>query len=122
MFSLYHIFEHMNCRAHVSEIITSGGAGDDPCLSSLKATLFDLPVYLSGEKDTSALGAALFAAVGAGWFTDIPAAMRGLTSRVEAARPIEGRRSLLLERYEIYKGLYPALKDSFKKWSKIIHN
>ena len=113
VFSIYHIYECMG-RPEAECMITAGGAGRDPMLNKMKASLFGLPVMAAAEKDSSALGAVICAAVGSGACADLREAMDSVCEYSETAEPDEWLGERLLERFEIYKRLYPALKNEFQ--------
>lgn len=112
-FSIYHIYECMG-KPTARTVITAGGAGKDPMLNKMKASLFGIPIKVSTESDCSALGAVICAAVGCRAYPDLKAAISdncGYSETVEPD-PVLGER--LNERYGVYKRIYPAIKDEFK--------
>lgn len=114
-FSLYHIYENMGFP-EAKQITIAGGAAKNRLLCKLKASLFDIPVIILEENDTSALGAQMLAAVGFGGYDRIETAMKENCVRKVFVRPDHELTETLRRRYEIYKGLYPALKDSFAEF------
>ena len=113
-FSVYHIYETMG-KPDANFIAVAGGAAQNKALNLIKASLFNLPVCVCKESDTSAMGAAILAAVGTGAYTSLEDAVndsREYSSRTEPDASISCK---LRKRYEIYKSLYPVLKDEFKK-------
>lgn len=111
-FSLYHIYENMGCPE--AEFITvAGGAAKNKVLCEIKATLFNLPVATLCESDTSAMGAQMLAAIGNGAYANLDEAIKNNCIQKMRILPNKTRVKKLRERFEIYKGLYPALKDSF---------
>ena len=95
------------------------GAAVIPILNQLKAEMFDLPVDVLEENDTSALGAALIAAVKAGWYVDFCEAAEKNCAVSERIEPSKKHRGWMLGRYEIYKELYPALQLQYKKLKEL---
>lgn len=114
-FSLYHIYENMGFP-EAKQITIAGGAAKNRLLCKLKASLFDIPVIILEENDTSALGAQMLAAVGSGGYESIETAMKENCVQKVFVRPDRELNTILRRRYEIYKGLYPALKDSFSEF------
>lgn len=114
-FSLYHIYENMGFP-EAKQITIAGGAAKNRLLCKLKASLFDIPVIILEENDTSALGAQMLAAVGIGGYESIETAMKENCVQKVFVRPDRELNAILRRRYEIYKGLYPALKDSFSEF------
>lgn len=60
-----------------------------------------------------ALGAAILAGVGAGTYNSIIEAAHAITKVEKTVEPKAEWQKVYAELYEVYKGLYPALKDSF---------
>ncbi len=111
-FSIYHIYETMG-KPHIGSLTVSGGASKDALMNKMKASLFNCPVYVPEETDSSAYGAQILASVGMGDLADIKEAVQILCRKNLSALPDEGLGNRLRERFEIYKSLYPKLKDSF---------
>lgn len=117
VFSLYHIYEHMGFPK-TKRITIAGGAAKNRCLCKLKASMFDIPVIVLEENDTSALGAQMLAAVGCGGYSSMEAAMKENCVKKAFVKPDRELKEVLRRRYDIYKGLYPTLKDSFFKFHR----
>ncbi len=68
--SLYHIWSLLpqTAREGIDCIHATGGATKLPLVNQIKADLFGLPVQLSSQSESSALGAAALAARYLGWF------------------------------------------------------
>ncbi|MBQ2715443.1 MAG: hypothetical protein IJF21_01485 [Clostridia bacterium] len=113
-FSIYHIYETIG-KPKIGSLTVSGGAAKDAIMNKMKASLFNCPVSVPEETDSSAYGAQILASVGIG---DLPSAKEAVTKLCRknlAALPDEILGNKLRERFEIYKSLYPALKEQFKK-------
>ena len=117
-FSIYHIYELLG-TPRAESLRVSGGAAKDTNLNLLKATLFSVPVTVLEEEDTSALGAAMVAAVGIGAFSDEKSAAKAFCRIKGVIMPDDSLRELLLKRYEVYKKIYPALKDTYGKFKEV---
>lgn len=114
LFSLYHIYECMGSPP-ISSMHVSGGAAANPVLNQMKAELFRVPVLVPEERDTSALGACMTAAVGLGRCADFAEAVRQNVRIRECIKPCNQYQTLLKQRFEIYKELYPATKKQIGK-------
>ncbi len=114
-FSLYHIYENMGFPK-AERITIAGGAAKNRILCKLKASMFDIPVIILEENDTSALGAQMLAAVGSYGYDSMEEAMKENCVKKVFVKPDRELKEILRRRYEIYKDLYPALKDSFSKF------
>ncbi|MBQ8408901.1 MAG: hypothetical protein IJY39_08565 [Clostridia bacterium] len=119
-FSIYHIYDTMG-KPYVGSLTVSGGAAKDQLMNKMKASLFDCPIYVPKEIDSSAYGAMLLATIGIGGLDGKLSvdeeAFGKLTDELcqkdLAAEPDQALGDVLRERFEIYKSLYPALKDKF---------
>ena len=118
VFSLYHIYETMGkLPANIMRI--SGGAAVFSLLNHLKAEMFGIPAAVLEENDTSALGAALIAAVGAGWYPDFETAIKDSCKIKEMIEPTGLYKEWLEKRFSIYKELYPAVKLQYERLKEI---
>ncbi|MBQ8400812.1 MAG: hypothetical protein IJX14_02675, partial [Clostridia bacterium] len=115
-FSIYHIYEGMNGNAE--KMLVGGGASEDPFLNKLKASLFGIPVVSTREKESSALGGAMWAALGSGLSADVHDAIRTYVKPDQVFMPENEWTETLRRRFAVYKTLYPAMKDSFQRWKK----
>lgn len=137
VFSLYQIYETLGCPK-LNSMLISGGAAISNILNQMKADMFSVPVKIVEEVDTSALGASFIAAVGAGWYPDLETAMeencnikeqpepeKAETDAKEKSHsknrlePDETSGKWMKERYQIYKELYPAVKEQYQKWKNL---
>lgn len=118
VFSLYHIYETMG-NPLAEALVVVGGAAANDSVNRLKAELFEIPVKIPQQKDTSALGAALVAAVGTGWYGDLESAVADCVKIQKTITPTGKYTNWLKQRYAVYKALYPAVKDQFQKLKEI---
>ncbi len=120
-FSIYHIYETMG-KPKLGSLTVSGGASKDALMNKMKASLFNCPVYVPEETDSSAYGAMILAAIGIGDYAEgfyrgrtLADVIGKLCPKKLAASPDKSLGDQLRERFEVYKGLYPALKERFNK-------
>ena len=118
VFSLYHIYERMG-KPKTTMMKIAGGAAVNPVLNQLKAEMFQIPVTVLEENDTSALGAVMVAALGAGWYEGIEDAIQKICHIKVQIKPVGKYNAWLEERYSIYKKLYPAVKEQYKELRRI---
>lgn len=118
VFSLYHIYECMGCPAG-DQIKAAGGAAVFPILNQLKAEMFDIPLAVLEENDTSALGAAMIAALGVRWYISWEEAAWDICKVKEIVYPTGKYKKWLDDRYAIYKSLYPAVREQYEKLKEI---
>ena len=94
---------------------TGGGSRSDTILQ-ITADVFNLPVERPRTNETSVLGAAMDAAVGLGYYRDIPAAVAAMTKVKDGFEPIPQNVSIYKDLYEnvylkAYERLLPLYKD-----------
>lgn len=95
------------------KVYTSGGGAFSPLWRQMQADIFDLPVYtMSAASEGGAYGAVLVAGVGAGLWKNLNEAVRVIRPETEC-HPIPENQEGYRKSYEIYKKLYPALKDVY---------
>lgn len=119
VFSLYHIGKDLLANNSVTEIITGGGSAMNKVMAKIKASLFNCEVFGVTENDTSALGAAMIAMLGAGEFASPEEAAAALIEYIPLAKPDEKLREALLARFEIYESIYLSLENDFNKFSAL---
>ena len=111
-FSIYHVYETMG-SPNITSLTVSGGASKDVLMNKMKASLFNCPVYVPEETDSSAFGAVMLASVGIEDCDSIQKAIEKNCKKNLSANPDNELGKRLRERFEIYKTLYPSLKDNF---------
>ncbi|GHV70113.1 ribulokinase [Spirochaetia bacterium] len=90
----------------IEGIIGIGGvARKSPFVMQLIADVINMPIHIPANDQAVALGAAMFAAVAAGLYPDIPAAQAAICS------PIEKTYTPDVARVKIYEGLYRRYRE-----------
>ncbi len=118
VFSLYHIYECMG-KPDAKTMRISGGAAVFPAINQLKAEMFGIPAQTLEENETSALGAAMIAALGAKWYSNLDEAMKEQCKIKDVIHPTGEYKTWLEKRYAIYKELYPAVKLQYEKLKEL---
>jgi xylulokinase len=96
------------------EFIRLGGGGARNALwREIQADVYGMPVEILEAQEGAAYGAALLAGVGVGVWPSVEAASDTAVRVAERIEPDAGRTSVMNRRYDEYRGLYPALKESF---------
>jgi len=107
----------LGVRATVTRL--SGGGAKSPMWHQLFADIFDTPVATLETQEGSAYGAALLAMAGTGEYGSVTEicerVIKEQVVRQQLPEPVKFYRS----RYEIYRGLYPALKPAFRAISEL---
>ncbi|HSL34641.1 MAG TPA: xylulokinase [Candidatus Limnocylindrales bacterium] len=97
-----------------SQIRASGGGTASPLWRQVLADVLDAEIATVNTTEGAAFGAALLAAVGAGWFESVDAAAAALVTATPVAAPGPDV-AAYAEGHRVYRGLYPALAPSFPR-------
>ena len=95
-----------------TQIRASGGGLASPTWRQILADVLDAELATTSTTEGAAFGAAVLAAVGVGWFRDVPSAAAALVRTTPAAGPGPGR-AAYAEAHGAYRDLYPALAPIF---------
>jgi xylulokinase len=117
-FGLRDSLELIGQQVAVDEVRIAGGGASSVVWRQIVADVFGTEVRDVGTTESAAHGAALLAAVGAGWFETVPEACLaavdlGDTTTVGAAS------DRYAQMYPIYRSLYPSLREPFGRLSKL---
>ncbi|MDO4888208.1 MAG: FGGY family carbohydrate kinase [Actinomycetaceae bacterium] len=113
------IFEALrSAGAPVEEIIVSGGATNNRLWLQMHADVSNVPLVLTDVTEGPALGSAMVAAVGAGWYEDIPTASLAMTKTAEVIQPDPGAHERYRPYYELYTDSYLQMKDLMARLSE----
>ena len=96
-----------------TEAVISGGAVKSPPWRKLTTDIMGIPLYTVNTSEGGAFGAAILAAVGAGAYPDVATACRQMVRKVETFQPDPAGVADYERLYPSYRGLYPALKQTF---------
>jgi xylulokinase len=114
-FALKDVLDAM-CTAGLepTELVCVGGGAKADLLLEIRADVTGLPVTRPQDVETTARGAAMLAAVGAGLHGDVPAAAREMRGRRRPhVLPDAQRRSIYAAAHERYRDVYAALRPLF---------
>lgn len=102
-FELRWVWDIMTAKTSLAprEVALFGGASHNPLLCQILATLFGRPVYRPATPEASALGAALSAAVGLGWYCDYTSAA-AVVKREAVIEPAQALQDYYQEAYLAY--------------------
>lgn len=101
-----------------TEMLATGGGGSSPLWRQMLADTYSCPVVTAISKEGPALGVAILAGVGTGIYSSVEEACRKVVKFNPAQSPIAENSDRYEQFYQIYRGLYPALKDSYKALSE----
>jgi xylulokinase len=114
-YDMYALMRQMGIEGKV--IKASGGGARSSLWRQMQADLFDCDVVTTeGAAEGAAFGAALVAGVGIGVWNDATEAA-GTLKALTRESPNEATGSTYRRAHDIYKGLYPALSESFSALS-----
>ncbi|MFI5018515.1 MAG: FGGY-family carbohydrate kinase, partial [Dongiales bacterium] len=103
----------------VEEIVVIGGGAKSALWRRIFADATGRELVASETVEASSLGAAMLAAVGAGWYGSPPEAARAMQGRLnERLSPDARHRATYRELGEIYAGLYPAMTETFARLAR----
>lgn len=100
--------------ARPSQIRASGGGLASPVWRQILADVLDAELVTTSTTEGAAFGAAILAAVGAGWFGDVPAATSALVRTTPVAAPGPDSAAWAAG-HAAYRELYPALVPAFHR-------
>jgi xylulokinase len=114
-FALRDILEAMKAAGlDVRRLTIVGGGAKGPLWRQIKADVTGLPVRVPESVETTATGAAILAAVGAGLHASIEQAVNAFVSfRPESHDPDPGAAAAYDEAYSRYRAVYAALRPVF---------
>ena len=105
------VFREMGLN--VSDMAACGGGGSSPVWRQMLADLYNCPVTTVESKEGPALGVAILAAVGAGIYSSVPEACDAIVRTAGTQEPVAGNVPVYERYYQLYRALYPALRESF---------
>lgn len=93
----------------------NGGGAKSPLWCKIMANVLDVKVDKINSEEGPAFGAAILAAVGCGTYATVEEATEQLIRVVETTDQDPELVEKYNARYEVFKSLYPTLKDTFQK-------
>lgn len=111
------VFREMN--VNVSDMTACGGGGSSTLWRSMLADLYNCSVKTTASKEGPALGAAILASVGAGLYDSVPEACAEIVRADKIQAPTAENVPEYEKYYQLYRDIYPALKEKFKVLANI---
>ncbi|MCR5217663.1 xylulokinase [Treponema sp.] len=103
----------------IEEMYACGGGGSSPLWRQMLSDVFNCPVKTVTSKEGPALGVAILAGVAAGIYKSVGQACRDIIKTNPAQNPVEANTREYEKFYQVYKSLYPALKENFAMLSSL---
>ena len=94
----------------VREFVTMGGGAGSDLWCRILADVTGKTICLPENTEASGSGAAIAAAVGAGWYPTFKQAARAMTGTEKKIKPDSRNREKYRERFAAYQKIYPGLK------------
>jgi sugar (pentulose or hexulose) kinase len=102
-------------KVPIESLRVSGGGSQSEAAMQITADIFGLPAQRPHTYETSALGAAIDAAVGLGFYSDFDTALAGMTRITEVFEPVPAHRDLYAALFEkVYRRMYRRLKPIYE--------
>ena len=93
------------------ELVFTGGAAKGTLWPQIVADVVGLPVHVPTVKESTALGAALYAGIGAGLYRDLAEVAGSLVRSERTFEPVAETSRTYDERYADWRTLYPKILD-----------
>jgi autoinducer 2 (AI-2) kinase len=93
------------------ELVFTGGASKGTLWPQIVADVVGLPVHVPMVKESTALGAAIYAGIGAGIYRDLAEVTARLARRERTFEPDPSARRTYDERYAAWRALYPRILE-----------
>lgn len=117
-YSLYSCLEVIReVGIDVNDMALCGGGGKSPFWQQMLADVYNIPIKTMASDEGAALGAAILAGCCAGVYPSVEAGCERIVKDKSRMNPNEDNHGSYMQFYNIYNGLYLALKDSFRNLS-----
>ena len=117
--SIRHVAEPMLAAGvAVSAMRACGGPARSETWNQIKADVTGFPVLVPAVLETAVLGSAILGAVAIGACPDVPTAVRTMTRIERRLEPRAEVRGTYDRAFEVYAGLYPALRPVLQGGSR----
>lgn len=97
----------------VSDMAICGGGGRSPLWRQMLSDLYGCPVKTIASEQGPALGVAILAGVGAGMYDTVAQGCAAAVRTGEKSMPDSGRSAAYEPYYNLYRRVYPALREQF---------
>ena len=107
-------------KVDISQVRVSGGGAKSSLWKSMQADIFESDVAMTDNAEGPALGAAILAGVAKGLYKSVPAACEHVITTKNVHKYDMNKANQYNKYYEIYKSLYPVLKNEYRKLRKLL--
>ncbi|WP_343207941.1 xylulokinase [Anaerolentibacter hominis] len=98
----------------VDEMMACGGGAKSPIWRQMLADMYNCSVKTVSAQEGPALGVAILAGVGAGIYSSVEDACEKMINTDKSCEPVPENTEKYNKLHEIYKALYPSLKEQYK--------
>ena len=77
----------------------------------IKADILGVPVYTVKNRQTGTLGGAILGSVVSGEYASIKEGIQAMVTENQVYEPDSGRMQIYREKLEVYKKIYPSIKE-----------
>ncbi len=105
------VFREMNIT--VNDMMACGGGGSSPLWRQMLADLYGCPIQTLASKEGPALGVAILAMVGTGYYSSVADACKTIIKTNQTCSPNADQMAAYEPYYQLYRRIYPALKEEF---------
>ncbi len=109
-----------NMGVSIGNVRASGGGAKSEVWRQIQADIFNFPLSTITVDEGPALGVALLAGVGAGIYDTVEEACSAVVKVARGANVNEENAAIYERYYQIYRGLYPALKPAFDQIGALV--
>lgn len=103
----------------INEMLACGGGGSSPLWRQMLADIYGCPVKTVVSKEGPALGVAILAGAGTGVYSSVQDGCAAVIKTNPPQNPILQNSAEYEKFYNIYRALYPALKNNFSELAKL---
>lgn len=93
------------------QIVSVGGGAKNKEWLQMQADIFNTPIVTLSTEQGPGMGAAMIAAVGAGWFEDFKACSERFVNYQEEVQPNQENVKKYEASYKLYRKIYPTIKE-----------
>lgn len=111
------VLREMN--VYTNDMMACGGGAKSPVWRQMLADLYRCDVKTLSSNEGAALGAAILAFVGAGEYETVQSACKAIVKTASCHPPITRNSDIYDKFYNVYKSLYPSLKDNYEMLANV---
>jgi len=102
----------------IQTIVSIGGGAKNETWLQIQADVFQAEVIRLESEQGPAMGAAMLAAVGCGWYPSLQDCARQFIRRTDAFQPRPEQAAAYEELYRLYKSIYPQTRELSRELAK----